>query len=166
MAKLRVQLNLMLTYSQTQASINVDALLNTIADCLHFVTKFFEVISQSATHIYHSALLLTLQSSIVWRLYGQQVYSPVERVVVGVPALWDSCTASVGTVGAEKLHCVAWSPCGQFIAAAFGRAIQVQDSNTLESVSVLKPPHSLSDNFPQSLTFSPDGHLLACFYLG
>jgi len=69
--------------------MGVASLLNTATDCLHFVTKFFEVISQSAPHIYHSALLLAPQSSIVRKLYSQEINSIVRRVVTGVPSSWD-----------------------------------------------------------------------------
>ena len=143
-------------------SINTNTLLDTAADCLRFVTEFFEVISQSPPHIYHSALQLTPQSSIVWKLYHKQVHPPVARVVTGVPTSWDSCTASAGTTGTVD-HAV-WSPCGQFIAATFGNIIQIQKSNTLERVSVFRlPSHSLGYK-PRFLTFSSDGHQLACFY--
>ena len=150
----------MLTQSQIQASADANALLDTTADCLRFVTEFFEVISQSASHIYHSALVLAPQSSIVWKLYHQRINS-VARVVTGVAASWDSCITSIGTTS-RVFHAV-WSSCGQFIAACFGSIIEVQDSNTLERVSVLKPPGNLNA-IPESITFSPNGHLLACYY--
>ena len=70
--------------------------------------------------------------------------------------------ASVGTAE-EVLHAI-WSPCGQSIAAGFENAIEVRDSNTLERVSVLRPPSYALDHFPVSIDFSPDGHLLACSY--
>ena len=140
----------------------MNTVLNTTTDCLRFVTEFFEVISKSGPHIYHSALQLTPQSSIVWKLYGQQIYSPLSKVITGIPISWDSCTASTGTT--EGVHYAVWSPCGQFIAANFGSTIQIQDSNTLERVSVFKPPTHLLNANPTWLTFSPNGHLLACSY--
>ena len=143
-------------------STNVNTLLDTTADCLRFVTEFFEVISQSGPHIYHSALQLAPQSSIVRKLYSQQVYSPPARVITGIPSSWDLCTASASIKGGAS-HAT-WSPCGQFIAVPFGSIIQVQDSNTLERVSVLEPPAHLSDFWPRFLAFSPDGYLLACSY--
>lgn len=150
-----------LTKGQIQASIDVKTLLNTAADCLRFVTEFFEVISKSGPHLYHSALQLVPHSSVVWKLYGHQIYSPLLKVVTGVPGSWDSCTASTRT--AEVYH-AAWSPCGQFVAAAFKDIIQIHSSTTLERISVLKPPSHLLDVVPIFLTFSPDGHLLACSY--
>ena len=154
---------LALTQHQIQGSFNIKTLLDTAADCLRFVTEFFEVISQSAPHIYHSALFLTPRSSIVWKLYGQHICSPMLKVITGMPALWDSCTASVGaTMGVGH---VVWSPYGQFIAVDIEEIIEVRDSSTLERVSVFKPPGPLSDHIPRSLAFSPNGCLLACHYV-
>jgi len=152
----------MLTQSQVQAPSNTNTLLDTTTDCLRFVTEFFEVISQSTSHIYHSALPLTPQSSIVQKLYNQHIYSPMARVLTGIPTSWDSCTASVGYASSNN-HAI-WSPCGQFIVAALWKNIQIHDPNTLERVSILTPPH-IKPPLPGCLTFSPDGHLLACSFI-
>jgi len=138
--------------------MDIDSLLNTTTDCLRFVTEFFEVISQSAPHIYHSALPLTPQSSIVWKLYGQQTHSLIARVVRGIPITWDSCTASAG-VETEPCDGV-WSPCGKFIAVNSKGGVEIQDSNTLEKLFFLRLHDPMDDI--RSLAFSPDGHLLAC----
>ena len=152
---------LILINSQIQAPTNTNILLDTAADCLRFVTEFFEVISKSAPHIYHSALQLVPKSSIVWKLYGQQIYS-LARVVTGVPTSWDSCTAIVGTT--DIILGATWSPCGQFIVTTSSDTIQVWDSNTLEKVSVFKPSGNLMGAYPLFSTFSPDGSLLACSF--
>ena len=141
-----------------QVSVGVNPLLDTAADCLRFVTEFFEVISQSAPHIYHSALQLAPQSSIVRKLYVQQIWSPLLRVVTGVPTSWDSCVASTGAV---KEDCrPVWSPCGQFIAVGWYNCVEVLDSNTLGRVIILRHPDCAGPS--KSLAFSPGGNLLAC----
>ena len=147
-----------LTQNQIKDSLSVKPLLDAAADFLHFVTEFFEVISQSAPHIYHSALQLSPQSSIVRKLYGQQISSPVARVVTGIPESWDSCVAS--TAVKVKDCCAVWSPCGNFIAVSTVGGAEIRDPNTLERLSVLE----LSDagSAVGSLAFSPNGHLLAC----
>ena len=150
------------TQPQVKASVDVEILLDIAADCLRFVTEFFEVISQSGPHIYHSALPLAPLSSIVRKLYGQQICSLGTRIVTGAPATWDSCTASVG-VTTKHCHPV-WSPCGRFIAVTSVRGVEIRDSNTLERVSVLNSPCG-DMGAPKSLTFSPDGRLLACSHL-
>ena len=151
---------LILTESQIQTPIKINTLRDITADCLRFVTRFFEVISQSAPHIYHSALLLAPKSSIVLKLYSQQIHSPVARVVTGLPTSWDSCSASAEiTIDKE----VAWSPCGQLIAVAGQGPVQLLGSVTLGRVSTLNPPSYRSFWFFRCPTFSPDGCLLACF---
>jgi len=153
-----------LTQSQIQGSTNINSLLDTAADCLRFVTEFFGVISQSATHIYRSALVLAPHSSIVWRLYSEKLCSPAVRAMTGIPSSWDSCTATA-TTGA-RVHCAVWSPCGQFIATVLESSIvEVWDSTTLERVSVLKPPATDVPRMPQSPAISPGGHLVVCFYM-
>ena len=152
----------MLIQCQMQGSVNVNTLLNTTTDCLRFITEFFEVISQSVPHIYHSALQLAPQSSIVQKLYSQQIYSPGAKVLTGIPDLWDLCVASAGPVGIHTYP--VWSPCGQFIAAPSGDTVQLQNSDTLETISTLKPPHHLLGQIPKFLAFSPGGHLLSCSY--
>ena len=150
----------MLIQGQIQTSINIGTLLDTTTDCLRFVTEFFEVISQSGPHIYHSALQLAPRSSRIWKLYKKHIYSPLARVVTGIPDSWDSCTANAAV---ETGDCDAvWSPCGKFIAVPFVGGIQIRDSNTLEGLSILR---FFSEHYhAKSLAFSPNGCLLACSY--
>ena len=123
--------------SQIKASVGLKPLLHTTTNCLRFVTEFFEVISESAPHIYHSALPLAPASSIIRKLYGHQI-SSAARVVTGIPASWDSCMAIVGATS-EPHHAI-WSPCGQYIATGSGKNVEVRDSITLETSYILKPP--------------------------
>jgi len=148
----------MFTHGQVQSGINVNSVLNTTTDCLHFVTQFFDVIHQSGCHIYHSALLLAPQSSVVWNLYSQQILSPVLKIINGIPTSWDSYTAGAGAVS----YYATWSPCGKFIAV-YCWEIKVMDSSTLHILSVLKPStgYNMSEKF---LIFSPGGQLLASTY--
>ena len=137
--------------------------LDTAIDCLRFVTEFFEAISQSAHHIYHSALLLSPQSSIIRKLYSQEICSPAARVIIGIPDSWDSCTASAGAT--TDLGYATWSSCGRFIAAGLRGGVEIRGSTTLERVSILKHSGSPESFIPHSLAFSPGGHLLACSYV-
>ena len=156
--------------SQVQASVDVNLLLNATGDYLRFVTEFFEIISQSGTHIYHSAIQLAPRSSIVRKLYNEHIHSPMLKIVTGVPDLWDSCTASVGA--RSSFRDADWSPCGRFIAVCrdylpneVGK-IEVRDSDTLEMVSVLQPPPGKYYGHFRLPAFSSDGRLLACCSYG
>ena len=153
----------MQTQSQVQISADVNPLLDTIADYLRFVTEFFEVISRSGTHIYHTAIQLAPRSSIVRKLYNEHIHSPMLKIVTGVPDLWDSCTASVGITGAGG---AVWSPCGRFIAVppglSFQSPVEVRNSITLEVVSILQFPTGHYLAYFGSPVFSPDGRLLVC----
>ena len=118
---------------------------------------FFEVISVSAPHIYHSALPLSPKTSIIHRQYDLYAQS-FSRVVQGLPATWEPA------VSAPEPHnsviTAAWSPCSRFIAAARSNpfAIEILDSVTLERLNTFKSPYMNG-----WLSFSPDGHLLAGF---
>jgi len=155
-----------LTPSQIRTFTDVNPLLDTAIDCLYFVTEFFEVISQSGPHIYHSALQFASLSSMVRKLYIQQIYSPMSGVVNGVTASEDSCIASVKASFPSGV----WSPCGQFIAVYMEypevTTVEIRDPNTLEMVSALEPPSNDHRDECESAVFSPDGHLLACGYSG
>ena len=95
-----------------------EQLLDIIKDCLQFVTNFFEVISVSTTHIYHSALELSPTSSIIRKLYYHRRITPLPRVVIGTPESWTQ-TISVYSKENYKGPCI-WSPCGRFVE--IGRA--------------------------------------------
>ena len=126
-------------------------------DCFKFVTGFFEVISTSAPHIYHSALLLSPKNSIVQRLYGPQV-NPLARVIQGVPTSWD---ASIATKRFSRYICAAaWSPCSRFVVTAQSPSnrIVVLDAATLKQLHTLYYPNQ--HIVWSGLVHSPDGHLL------
>ena len=135
-------------------------LLDTARDYFHFVTKFFEPINVSATHIYHSALELCPSTSIVRRLYYDQCHGITRfpRVVVGTPDSWDP---AVSLFGKDKYNACVWSPCGRFIAAQTEGRIEVRNHLTLELLAVLQYPKP-ARAYRSHLAYSPDGRSLAC----
>ncbi|KAF9643443.1 hypothetical protein BDM02DRAFT_3065052, partial [Thelephora ganbajun] len=121
-------------------------------DCFRFVTGFFEVIDESAPHIYHSALPLSPQKSMVRNLYKRHA-NPMARVVRGLPDSWDPAIVTM------QYSCMAtaWSPCGRFIAISDGGSTaEVRDAATLKRLTVLESP----EGYTHKLVFSPDGRLL------
>ena len=133
-------------------------LLKTARDYFQFVTNFFEVISVSATHIYHSALELSPLSSIVRKLYYSQRPHPSPRVVVGNKDSWGKAMAA----SSKNPHYLAstWSPCGQFVAVVAETAVEIWDALTLKPLSTLHPAN-IATKFRHGITYSPDGHSLA-----
>jgi hypothetical protein len=134
-------------------------LLETARDFFHFVTQFFEPISASATHIYHSALELCPTSSIVRKLYYSRYnrINSMPRVLVGTPDLWDQ-TISISE-GFDYEDC-AWSPCGRSIAGWTSNTIDIRNQLTLELLTTLRPTKHYNSLWGR-LAYSHDGRSLA-----
>ena len=130
------------------------------SDCFRFVTEYFEIISASSPHIYHSALLLAPKKSIVRELYGSQV-DPFVRIVHGALVSWD--THAAARVYHSMIDEVTWSPCDRFIAVNCHDTMMVYilDSVTFQCLQTLKIPE-YPNNEHITLIFSPDSHILTC----
>ena len=140
--------------------IQVSPTLNLVQDCFRFVLAFFEVISISAPHIYHSALLLSPQLSVIRRLYGRYA-RPLARIIQGLQVSWDPVVATV--YRDTYADVVTWSPCGRLVAVAWrgSRTIEVLDGVTLKPLNVFISPRYGSRN--SWLSFSLDSRLLTQF---
>ncbi|KAF9647967.1 hypothetical protein BDM02DRAFT_2470495 [Thelephora ganbajun] len=124
-------------------------------DCFRFVTGFFQVIDESALHIYHSALPVSPQMSMVRKLYGPYA-NPLTRIVHGLPVSWDPAIVTMGYF----CEAAAWSPCGRFIAISNGGLrTEIVDAATLKRLAVLGFPEGRT----QKLVFSPDARLLMSY---
>ena len=133
-------------------------LVGTARDCFNFVTKLFDPISVSATHIYHSALELCPTSSIVRQLYYDRYHGITRfpRVVIGTPDSWDpTISCSHGC----QLGPFTWSPCGRFVAAQTKNGVEIRNQLTLELLTTLTKDGSRPLG---SLAYSPDGRSIAC----
>jgi hypothetical protein len=133
-------------------------LLGIVEDGFQFVTKFFEVISVSATHIYHSALELCPFSTIR-SLYYHQRTPHLPKITIGTPESWDP---TIAISGKDDYHglCI-WSPCGRFIAAQTGKVVEIRNQLTLELITILQPTEAIS-HLAGPLAYSPDGRSIAC----
>ena len=122
------------------------------------MANFSEVISASATHIYHSALELSPLTSIVRKLYYYQQPHPSPRVVIGIRDSWTP-TSTVSDGDSQYLSST-WSPCGQFVAVTAMDTLVIRDALTLKTLST---PQSTKDitMFRRGLAYSPDGYSLA-----
>ena len=137
-------------------------LLETSRDCFCFVTKFFEPINASATHIYYSALELSPASSIVWKLYYERCdrIALLPRVLVGTPDSWDQ-RVSLSNKDCEHYESCTWSPCGRFIAAQTRTTVEIRNQLTLELFITLQPTEPVNQ-LTGPLAYAPDGRSLAC----
>ena len=146
-----------LTYILIQVAKDHQLLL-TARDFFQFVANFHEVISASATHIYHSALELSPFTSIVRKLYHHQQLHPSPRVVIGIEDSW-APTKDISSKDSYYLSST-WSPCGQFIAVMAMDAVVIRDSLTLKPLSTPQSTKAIT-RFNGGLAYSPDGHSLA-----
>lgn len=151
---------------RTNTSIQIPwgtELLDTARDYFQFISKFFEVIKASAPHIYHSALELSPEDSIVRHHYSQCSLGHHTHVVCGISRSWDQPALIDGEYDA-----CSWSPCGQFFSVQTSVSVEVWDSLTLEKQSTLQPLRPIDAESQQwirgsALSYSPDGHFLVGF---
>ena len=134
-------------------------LLDVAQDCFRFVTRCFEPISLSATHIYHSALELCPISSIVWELYYDQCHGTTRfpRVVMGALDSWDP---TISVSGENDYESCTWSPCGRFVAAQTIKSVEIRSQLTFELITSLRSAYGLGSS-TGPLAYSPDGRSLA-----
>ena len=124
---------------------------------------FFEVISLSAPHIYHSALPLSPQTSIIREMYKQYTH-PLPRVVRGLPSSWDP-TAVISHSDISPYNAV-WSPCNRVIAIVDDRAVVILDAATLSRLDTFEIPSARYYYEYWQPSFSPDGHCLTLLGVG
>jgi len=135
-------------------------ILDLVNECSRFVTGFFNIISASAPHIYHSALVLTPKTSIVRKLYEAHVH-PFVRVVHGALSSWDPNTAIITCP--SSIEVAVWSQCSNFIAIVQYHPLMVDilDSATHQRLQTLESPQGTS-TFCRAFVFSPDSRMLTC----
>ncbi|KAE9406405.1 WD40 repeat-like protein [Gymnopus androsaceus JB14] len=144
MATLSLQ-ELMALVKQTEISKFVE-------DGIHFVTAFAPPISESAPHIYLSALKAAPIHSLIAQEFSNQ-YPRTIGIVEGRSKGWP---AAVNIFQAHGLTLsVAFSPNGQKIVSGSGdKTIRVWDSNTGKQLGDSLQGH---EDLVRSVAFSPDG---------
>jgi len=118
----------------------------------HFILDCFDIIHNSPSHIYHSALPLSPSLSWFWKYYNSELSKEAE-VVTGLSATWGTCFHTVSfQCPATGLACR-----GSIIVVGLetGKII-ILDTVTGTHVSVL----SGHTHWVRSLIFSSDGTLL------
>ena len=135
--------------------------LDLVNDCYRFVTGYFEIISASSPHIYHTALVVGPKNSIVQKLYKSHSH-PFTRIVRGLPISWDPNTAA--TIRPLRTESAIWSPCDRFIAVTWDgptTPVDILDSTTLQRLQTLEFPQRMPMGY-RALIFSPDSRILTC----
>ncbi|KAF9642942.1 hypothetical protein BDM02DRAFT_3124013 [Thelephora ganbajun] len=144
--------------------IQASPTLDLVTDCFRFVMRFFEIISTSCPHIYHSALPLCPRQSIVRSLYEPHA-RPLARIVRGLPNSWEPSIAAAGFP--SHIDTAVWSPCSRFIAISWGTrrtTIEILDGVTLERITTLESP--LDElQWTRRLAFSQNTRLLTWYGL-
>ena len=120
-------------------------------DSEHLILEYFDVIRDSPSHIYHSALPLSPSSSWLRKCYEAEVAGEV-RVPLGLPDRWDACSRTIYLEGTPK----AFAYCGDTIAVGIGSNVVLLDPITGIRASVL----SGHEDTVESLSSSLDGRLL------
>ncbi|KAG9080448.1 hypothetical protein FRC06_006566, partial [Ceratobasidium sp. 370] len=120
-------------------------------DMYRFVLAFYDAISESAPHLYVSALALAPEKSEV----AQRMRSRFRNMVVvteGAQEEWTPCLRVIW--GASEVNSAAFSPDGHRVAAGCGdHTVRIWDAET--GAAVLEPLKGHSGGV-QSVVFSPD----------
>ena len=122
-----------------------------INDSQRFLLENFDVIQNSPSHIYHSALPLCPASSWLHESYSAELSQEV-KVVKGLPSGWGTCISTVSFGSMTMVH-TSWK---DLIAVGLESNIITIDAVTGAQLSVL----SGHTGDVTSLTFSSDGTLL------
>ena len=140
-----------------QISTKASKKLRTILDDSgRFVAKFFNIIEQSALHIYHSALTLTPHDTELFRTYSKNTRNAL-FLVSGMRKNWDSLIA-VLRGHSSTAHHVAFSPDGSRITSVDYTDIRLWDGATGASIASLEGHHSWESAIV--IAFSPDGSII------
>jgi WD40 repeat protein len=127
-------------------------LLKLIDDCERFVLRFFDVINESAMHIYHSALPWSPMSSLTRQLYQMQMTTEV-KLVNAIDANWDACLREIPYLG--TLNAIAFSHKGSALAVVSEEHVKIFEAGT--GVATFEIDESVI-----SVAFSPDDDMLVC----
>ena len=119
-------------------------------DSEHLILECFDLVHNSLSHLYHSALPLS-PSSWVRECYKAEVAGEV-RVLMGLPDQWDPCSRTIPL----RSPASAFAYRGDTIAVAFGSNVELLDAISGARTSALR---GHTDTI-WSITFSLDGALL------
>ncbi|KAF7970122.1 hypothetical protein HWV62_24942 [Athelia sp. TMB] len=148
-----VSLGAILTWTQKH-SPELTAFVN---DAISFVRVFAPPISESAPHIYLSALPFAPKHSLVYQRYSRQ-YAGTVRLSLGSLNSWPSALKTI-EVHKRNVTSVAYSPDGKHIVSgSWDKTIRISDAETGE---IVIGPFIGHTNWVMSVDFSLDGKYVA-----
>ncbi|EIW78261.1 TolB C-terminal domain-containing protein [Coniophora puteana RWD-64-598 SS2] len=117
------------------------------------ILEFFDCISVSALHVYHSALPFVPTTTRLRAVYGLALQAANVEVEEGLDTEWDFCHRTIECLRAKA---VSVSPDGEWAAVASEQGVLIWDMTTgLLITTVSQTPVC------KTLAFSPDGRFLA-----
>ncbi|KAF9644576.1 hypothetical protein BDM02DRAFT_927883 [Thelephora ganbajun] len=135
-----------------KVGVSTSNLYSLAEDCLRFTMHFFNLIQQSARHIYHSALPLSPASSMLRSaILGEKVR------ITGYYGRPDNWGPVVRTIKGASGGFTCMTTIGYRIAAACDGTVGIYDSVTGVLRLSLSPEHPI-----QAMIGSPDGSILFC----
>jgi len=148
-----------LTITERKASIEGGPLFDLTTDCLRFALHFFRPIQMSAQHIYHTALPLSPEASVL-RLRFFDNHSSWEAHLT----TWQASSSSIPTTWGPILRTIK-TDSGIFtrVSVAGHRITAVCQDNTVNVYDAVTGVLRLSLNPPQQVTKvegSPDGSII------
>jgi WD40 repeat protein len=126
--------------------------LKLVDDCERFVLRFFDVIKESAMHIYHSALAWSPMSSLTRQLYQKQMMTEV-NLANAIDAQWDDCIRTIPIH--DQPYDIVFSHKGSALAVAYHAGVKIFE--TVTGVATFE-----TDKPAVSVAFSPDDDMLVC----
>ena len=121
-------------------------------DSQRFLLEHFDIIKNSPSHIYHSALSFCPSSSFLYKCYSAELSQEVE-VVKGVPAEWGKCSRMV-TLDSKIICLSCWN--NTIAVGSEGGDIIILDAITGSQTATF----SGHTDVVTCLVFSPDGRSL------
>ena len=125
-----------------------------VEDAIAFVRYFGFPITQSAPHIYLSALPFSPSSSVISRLYTPR-FSTL-HLQEGRLMKWPALEMTIPGTSLTRVNCVVWSGNDEYIAAAVFRRVYVRSASTGENLAEMH-----FDDEVVSITMTHDGQFLA-----
>ncbi|KAH7925764.1 WD40 repeat-like protein [Leucogyrophana mollusca] len=129
-----------------------------LKDTQRLVLMFFDPISQSALHVYYTALPLAPTNTLLRKEFQHELTNSF-TVTKGLDSEWDGCVRVIHL--GDSIHSLAFSPDGRLVASASNEhGVQLWNATTGTNVVDLGPHRQPSS----AVCFSPSGACIAAAF--